>query len=105
MLFNSYDLILNIFLDEKSRYWPFIQADCAIITICFLYIAMCIFGPKYMANKKPKELKNAMFLYNAFQVILSAWMVYLAIDGIKYFLQFKNSFDHIEKVSDYVRKS
>lgn len=33
-------------------------------------------GPRIMENRKPLQLKNALILYNLFQVIFSSWLFY-----------------------------
>ena len=41
-----------------------------------------IIGPYYMRDKKPFSLRNTLIYYNAFQVILSAYMFYEVSDKI-----------------------
>lgn len=46
------------------------------ILIAYLYFVMRA-GPRMMQNRKPMELKAAMILYNASQVILSVWLCFM----------------------------
>lgn len=41
------------------------------------YLAwVLIIGPIYMRDRKPMNIKNTIIVYNAFQVLLSAYMFY-----------------------------
>lgn len=41
------------------------------------YLAwVLIVGPIYMRDRKPMQIKNTIVVYNAFQVLLSAYMFY-----------------------------
>lgn len=35
-----------------------------------------VLGPRLMENRKPMQLKNALIIYNLFQVIFSTWLFY-----------------------------
>lgn len=45
------------------------------MVVAYLAYVMVI-GPIYMRDRKPFQLKNTLIYYNAFQVILSAYMFY-----------------------------
>ena len=47
------------------------------IALVIVYLAwVMIIGPFYMRDKKPFDLRNTLIYYNAFQVLLSAYMFY-----------------------------
>lgn len=53
--------------------------DTPIPTAAFIlcYLAwVVVIGPLYMRDRKPFNLKNTLIYYNAFQVLLSAYMFY-----------------------------
>lgn len=54
-----------------SSPWPL-----ATILASYLYFVLS-FGPKYMANRKPFQLKEVLIAYNFLQVIFSVFLVYL----------------------------
>lgn len=43
--------------------------SCVIPYILFIYVI----GPKFMANRKPYELRTLMLTYNAIQIIINGW--------------------------------
>lgn len=44
-----------------------------------------IIGPIYMRDRKPMDIKNLIIIYNAFQVLLSAYMFY-EVSAVLYWL-------------------
>lgn len=45
--------------------------------ICLSYVyGVKVLGPKLMENRKPFQLKNALIIYNLFQMVFSAWLFY-----------------------------
>lgn len=46
-----------------------------LLVATYLY-AVVILGPRLMANRKPFKLKEVLFVYNGFQVVMSSWMLY-----------------------------
>jgi elongation of very long chain fatty acids protein 7 len=69
-------------VDEKlgdARVKEFPLMDTPIPTAAFIlcYLAwVVVIGPLYMRDRKPYSLKNTLIYYNAFQVLLSAYMFY-----------------------------
>lgn len=63
--------------------------DTPIPTVAMViaYLAwVLIVGPIYMADRKPIDLKNTLILYNAGQVLLSAYMFYeVSVVGLSFF--------------------
>lgn len=49
-----------------------------LITILVTYLYFCISaGPRYMRDRKPFDLKLVIQGYNALQIVLSIYLVYL----------------------------
>jgi hypothetical protein len=46
------------------------------IIIGIIYVLAIVLGRKWMKDKKPFELRNFMFIYNLFQVIICAYITY-----------------------------
>lgn len=45
--------------------------------MCATYLTwVLIIGPIYMRDRKPMDIKNLIIIYNAFQVLLSAYMFF-----------------------------
>lgn len=58
-----------------------------IITILLFYLYFVLkFGPNWMKNRKPFDLKNIMIAYNAYQVGFSIWFCI--------YVSFKNTDNH-----------
>ncbi len=47
------------------------------VLICLAYLSMVkIWGPKFMENRKPFQLRGVLMVYNAFQIVFNGWMFY-----------------------------
>lgn len=46
-----------------------------LMVLAYLYTVV-ILGPRLMANRKPFKLKEVLVIYNGFQVLFSAYMLY-----------------------------
>uniref|UniRef100_A0A182RA83 Elongation of very long chain fatty acids protein n=1 Tax=Anopheles funestus TaxID=62324 RepID=A0A182RA83_ANOFN len=52
--------------------WPLMQTPTPILTISGLYLLFVLwFGPRWMEQRKPFELKHTLIAYNAAQVVVS----------------------------------
>jgi len=49
--------------------------NMSAILLAYLFFVLYA-GPKFMANRKPFQLKEAMIIYNLSLVVLSAYIVY-----------------------------
>jgi hypothetical protein len=68
-------------LDERSaNFFLIANPPIPFAIILIGYILMIKWGPKFMADRRPYDLKNVMKLYNLIQVILNT---YLGIDVSK----------------------
>lgn len=64
-----------LFLDPRVSDWPMMSDPLPTILICATYaLIVTTIGPKLMENRKPFELKRTLIVYNALQVIFSAWL-------------------------------
>jgi len=80
ILHDIYDWYRDL-MDNKSD--PRVK-DWAMMSSPFPTIALCIFyayfnkslAPKFMANRKPFDLRKTLVIYNLFQTLFSAWIFY-----------------------------
>lgn len=69
------------------------------VTMFFLaYIAIVLIGPRFMANRKPFNIKTLLFPYNVALVILS---VYMFTEVRKYIYHFKSSIGQLFDVNNH----
>jgi hypothetical protein len=67
-------IIYNI--DDEIDSWPLMNKPWYILTILLMYLVFVLdIGPKFMANRKPMNIKSIMLIYNATQTIYNAWLV------------------------------
>lgn len=65
-----------LFADPRTKSWPLSGSPTKLLLILGTYLYFCInFGPKYMKDRKPFELKKTLIIYNIVQVILSVVLV------------------------------
>nr|WDS84449.1 elongation of very long chain fatty acids protein 8 [Apocyclops royi] len=63
--------------DSRVDDWPLMSSPLPTLLLCSLYFyAVKIWGPQFMKERKPYDLKNILIAYNAVQVIFSAWILY-----------------------------
>ncbi|KAL0840710.1 hypothetical protein ABMA28_015898 [Loxostege sticticalis] len=63
---------------EEVNEYPF--SDSLLLVLCLVggYLLFVLkIGPAFMKNREPYKLKNTILAYNAFQVALSAYFIYL----------------------------
>lgn len=77
MALNQYTEILTTISDPRVSDWPLMDSPIPTVLIVLIYLyGVTIFGPRLMINKKPYNLRTALIVYNAFQVIFSVGMLY-----------------------------
>ena len=65
------------FLDPRVDNWLFMSSPWSTLSICLTYVYIVkVWGPKVMKNRKPFDLRGVLILYNALQVVFSAWLFY-----------------------------
>ncbi len=67
---------IKILLDARVRDWPLMESVLPTFIIVIIYILFVIFGQQWMKTKKAFELREFMFVYNFFQVILCTYITY-----------------------------
>ncbi|XP_025997236.2 elongation of very long chain fatty acids protein 7 [Solenopsis invicta] len=82
------DLLQNISyywtkkLDPRVANQPFVASFYQIPLIIFAYLYFVLeWGPKFMKNRSPYNLKTFMQLYNIIQIFMNTWLIYEAIDA------------------------
>lgn len=76
----GYNDIMQNKSDPRVNDWPMMSGPLPTILICATYaLIVTKIGPKLMENRKPFELKKTLIIYNALQVIFSAWLFSEAI--------------------------
>ncbi|KAI1883265.1 hypothetical protein AGOR_G00243430 [Albula goreensis] len=71
-----YDYLLRR-TDPRVRDYPLMQSPILMTAILLGYIFVMLYvGPRYMANRKPFQLKEAMIVYNFSMVAFNAYIVY-----------------------------
>ncbi|XP_060530080.1 uncharacterized protein LOC132704208 [Cylas formicarius] len=86
---DNYHELLEIKNDPLVNSWLFMQSPAPVVTILVAYLYfVLILGPKLMKNRKAWDLKRAMVVYNAYQVLFSVWLCSHA-------LHVKNAIPHL----------
>ena len=63
--------------DKRLENWPLMQSPLSTITLCCLYVYIVkYFGPQYMKNREPFNVKKLMIVYNFLMIIISILLVY-----------------------------
>ncbi|KAG9334099.1 hypothetical protein JZ751_009191 [Albula glossodonta] len=76
-----YDYLLRR-TDPRVRDYPLMQSPILMTAILLGYIFVMLYvGPRYMANRKPFQLKEAMIVYNFSMVAFNAYIVYEPVSG------------------------
>jgi len=61
--------------DPRVKDWALMSSPIPTIIICLGYLAFVrVFGPWYMSDKQPFQLKYPMLAYNLFQVLFNGWI-------------------------------
>ncbi|KAB5535949.1 hypothetical protein PHYPO_G00123750 [Pangasianodon hypophthalmus] len=71
-----YDYLLKR-TDARVRDYPLMQSPIQMTLILLSYVFLVLYvGPRYMANRKPYNLKTPMVIYNFCMVFFNAYIVY-----------------------------
>ncbi|ESP05226.1 hypothetical protein LOTGIDRAFT_152042 [Lottia gigantea] len=60
--------------DKQVIGWGLMESAYPTISILVTYLFIVYYGPKYMENRKPFNLKYVLLAYNIFQVIFSTYV-------------------------------
>ena len=63
--------------DQRMDGLPLLSSPLptAAICLCYVYIVK-VAGPRFMRDREPYNIRTFLIIYNAFQVALSAYIVY-----------------------------
>lgn len=66
--------------DSTVDNWPLMSSPLPVLAIVCAYAAFVLYiGPKHMKNRAPYKIENLIIVYNAVQVVYSAYIVTLVI--------------------------
>lgn len=64
--------------DAVVDQWPLMSSPLPVLLIVSAYAAFVLrIGPKFMKDREPMKIEKLIIVYNAFQVIYSAYLVTL----------------------------
>ncbi|KAJ8732297.1 hypothetical protein PYW08_015027 [Mythimna loreyi] len=87
---STYNYVLDDLADPRTKHLPLMSSPIPVIVTVALYLKFCTdYGPRFMKNRRPFELKLPIMLYNIFQILLSVFLVY---EGLNYLLMEDYSF-------------
>jgi len=62
--------------DPRTNNWILMGTPLPLLTILITYNYFCrSAGPRWMKDRQPFDLKYVLIVYNAVQVVFSAWLV------------------------------
>ena len=68
---------IALVLDMRVENWLFMSSPLVTLSICLAYVSIVkVFGPAYMKNRPPFELRRVLIVYNFLQVVFSVWLFY-----------------------------
>ncbi|KAH8295194.1 hypothetical protein KR018_008453 [Drosophila ironensis] len=68
--------------DSRTKEWPMMSSPFPTLAVCLTYVYLVkVLGPRLMENRKPLHLQNTLVMYNAIQVVFSAWLFYECLMG------------------------
>ncbi|XP_044726853.1 elongation of very long chain fatty acids protein AAEL008004-like [Chrysoperla carnea] len=77
MAIDRYVDVFDSYSDPRTAHWPMMQSPFPSLLLVATYLYFVTFlGPRIMANRKPFKLTKILLVYNIFQVVMSAIMVY-----------------------------
>ncbi|XP_050400549.1 elongation of very long chain fatty acids protein 7 [Patella vulgata] len=62
--------------DSRVKNWLFMESVFPTLSILTTYYFCIIYGPKFMENRKPFNLKAVLLLYNIAMIILSTYLFF-----------------------------
>lgn len=77
LIMDTYNWIMVDLRDPRADHWPLMSSVWPTVALCCsYYLIVRILGPAYMKNREPFDLRNIMLVYNLFQTLFNAWLVY-----------------------------
>ncbi|KAB0795324.1 hypothetical protein PPYR_12163 [Photinus pyralis] len=75
MVVENYNEVLQSKKDPVVDTWLFMQSPLPVVTILVSYLYFVLkLGPQLMKKRRPFNISNVLVVYNAYQVIFSAWL-------------------------------
>lgn len=69
-------------LDTRIDDWLLMDSPALVVVICATYFVSAKFlGFRFMQNRQPFDLRRIIVIYNIFQILSNAWIVYVLIKG------------------------
>uniref|UniRef100_A0A0A1XHP0 Elongation of very long chain fatty acids protein n=1 Tax=Zeugodacus cucurbitae TaxID=28588 RepID=A0A0A1XHP0_ZEUCU len=79
---DSMQRYMDSYGDSRTKDWPMMSSPFPTLAVCLTYVYLVkVLGPRLMENRKPFHLQNTLIIYNAVQVIFSAWLFYECLMG------------------------
>ncbi|XP_059472453.1 elongation of very long chain fatty acids protein AAEL008004-like [Neocloeon triangulifer] len=76
---DGYNTFTYTWADERTKDWFLVGTPFIPMMIIYLYLKFIKdWGPKFMENRQPYDLKNTLLVYNIVQVIYSIYLFYEA---------------------------
>lgn len=64
-------------IDPRVKDWPMMSSPFPTIALCIFYAYFSkVLAPRFMANRKPFDLRGILVAYNLFQTVFSIWIFY-----------------------------
>lgn len=69
--------IRSLFADDRTKDWFLVGSPLVPMAVVYFYLKIVRdWGPKFMENRQPFDLKRILLVYNIVQVILSVHLFY-----------------------------
>ncbi|CAB3377391.1 Hypothetical predicted protein [Cloeon dipterum] len=76
---DGYNTLTYTWADERTKDWFLVGSPLVPLAVIYLYLKLVKdWGPKFMENRQPFDLKNTLLVYNIVQVIYSIYLFYEA---------------------------
>jgi len=70
-----YSYLMVDLRDPRVDSWPLMSSIWITTAICVLYVYIVkVWGPRFMQDREPYQIKGIMLVYNLFQTLFSTWM-------------------------------
>lgn len=68
-------VVWSMFADERTKDWFLVGSPLVPLAVIYIYLKFVReWGPKFMENRQPYDLKNTLLVYNIVQVIFSVYL-------------------------------
>ncbi|KRF99860.1 uncharacterized protein Dwil_GK13751, isoform C [Drosophila willistoni] len=79
---DSINRYMDSYSDSRTKDWPMMSSPFPTLAVCMTYVYLVkVLGPRLMENRKPFHLQQMLVVYNALQVVFSAWLFYECLMG------------------------